>query len=42
MFETNTALCGGFAGVLDLFGAALWAIGYGMQLVYGALSKVQL
>ena len=31
----NTASCGGFARILDLFGALLWAIDYGMQLVYG-------
>lgn len=32
MFETNTASCGGFAGISDSYGAALWAIDYGMQL----------
>ena len=35
MFETNTASCGGFAGVSDSFGAALWAIDYGLQLAFG-------
>jgi hypothetical protein len=35
MFETNTASCGGFAGISDSYGAALWAIDYGMQLAYG-------
>ena len=35
MFETNTASCGGFAGISDSFGASLWAIDYGMQLAYG-------
>lgn len=35
MFETNTASCAGFAGVSDSYGAALWAIDYGMQLAYG-------
>ena len=35
MFETNTASCGGFAGISDTYGAALWAIDYGMQLAYG-------
>jgi hypothetical protein len=35
MFETNTASCGGFAGISDSFGAALWGIDYGMQLAYG-------
>jgi hypothetical protein len=34
MFETNTASCGGFAGISDSYGAALWAIDYGMQLAY--------
>jgi len=35
MFETNTASCGGFPGISDSYGAALWAIDYGMQLAYG-------
>ena len=35
MFETNTASCGGFAGISDSFGAALWGIDYGMQLAFG-------
>ena len=35
MFETNTASCGGFPGISDSFGAALWGIDYGMQLAYG-------
>jgi hypothetical protein len=35
MFETNTASCGGFAGISDTYGAALWGIDYGMQLAYG-------
>jgi len=35
MFETNTASCGGFAGISDSYGAALWAIDYGFQLAYG-------
>ena len=35
MFETNTASCGGFAGISDSFAAALWAIDYGMQLAFG-------
>lgn len=34
MFETNTASCGGFAGVSNSFGAALWALDYGMQMAY--------
>ncbi|KDR78212.1 hypothetical protein GALMADRAFT_138334 [Galerina marginata CBS 339.88] len=35
MFETNTASCGGFAGLSDSYGAALWAIDYGFQMAYG-------
>ncbi|PSR77479.1 hypothetical protein PHLCEN_2v7910 [Hermanssonia centrifuga] len=34
MFETNTASCGGFAGLSDSFGAALWALDYGLQMAY--------
>ncbi|KAG6867070.1 hypothetical protein C0993_007090 [Termitomyces sp. T159_Od127] len=26
MMETNTGSCGGFAGISDAFGAALWGI----------------
>ncbi|CDO77500.1 Glycoside Hydrolase Family 79 protein [Trametes cinnabarina] len=44
MFETNTASCGGFRGVSDSFGAALWAVDYGLQMAYsnftGALLHV--
>ncbi|KAF5386537.1 hypothetical protein D9757_005918 [Collybiopsis confluens] len=32
MFETNTASCGGFAGVSDVFGAALWGLDYGLLM----------
>lgn len=32
MFETNSASCGGFPGVSDSFGAALWATDYGMTM----------
>ena len=28
MFETNSASCGGFPGVSDSFGSALWAVDY--------------
>ncbi|THH18224.1 hypothetical protein EW146_g2709 [Bondarzewia mesenterica] len=35
MFETNTASCGGFPGISDSFGAALWALDYGLQMAYG-------
>lgn len=44
MFETNTASCGGFPGLSDTYGAALWALDYGMQMAYsnftGALLHV--
>ena len=39
MFETNTASCGGFLGISNSYGAALWAIDYGMQLAYGNFSN---
>ncbi|KAK7044575.1 glycoside hydrolase superfamily [Favolaschia claudopus] len=32
MFETNSASCGGFPGISDSFGAALWALDYGLQM----------
>ncbi|KAF7302487.1 Glyco-hydro-79C domain-containing protein [Mycena chlorophos] len=35
MLETNTASCGGFAGLSDSFGAALWALDYGLQMAFG-------
>ena len=38
MFETNTASCGGFPGVSDSFGAALWALDYGLQMAYSNFS----
>ncbi|KAF8994923.1 hypothetical protein BDQ17DRAFT_1430785 [Cyathus striatus] len=38
MFETNTASCGGFAGISDSFGAALWGLDYGMQMAYSNFS----
>ncbi|TFK68765.1 glycoside hydrolase family 79 protein [Pluteus cervinus] len=34
MFETNTASCGGFAGVSNSFAATLWALDYGLQMAY--------
>ncbi|KAH9886697.1 hypothetical protein C8Q73DRAFT_714970 [Cubamyces lactineus] len=44
MFETNTASCGGFSGVSDSFGSALWGVDYGLQMAYsnftGALLHV--
>ena len=38
MLETNTASCGGFAGISDAFGAALWGLDYGMQMAYANFS----
>lgn len=38
MFETNTASCGGFAGLSDSFGAALWALDYSMQMAHSNFS----
>jgi len=38
MFETNTASCGGFAGLSDSFGAALWGLDYGLQMAYSNFS----
>lgn len=38
MFETNTASCGGFAGISDAFGAALWGADYGLQMAYSNFS----
>jgi hypothetical protein len=38
MFETNTASCGGFAGISDSFGAALWGADYGLQMAYSNFS----
>lgn len=42
MFETNSASCGGFAGVSDTYGAALWAADYGLQMAYGNFSNALL
>lgn len=38
MFETNTASCGGFPGISDSFGAALWATDYGLQMAFAGFS----
>ena len=38
MFETNTASCGGFPGISDSFGAAMWALDYGLQMGYSNFS----
>lgn len=32
MFETNTASCGGFPGISDTYGAALWALDYALTM----------
>lgn len=39
MFETNTASCGGFAGISDSFGATLWALDYGLNMAAGNFSE---
>jgi len=38
MFETNTASCGGFPGISDSYGAALWAIDYSLQMAHSNFS----
>jgi hypothetical protein len=38
MFETNTASCGGFPGISNSFGAALWGIDYSLQMAYSNFS----
>ena len=42
MFETNSATCGGFPGLSDSFGAALWALDYGLQMAYSNFSNALL
>ncbi|TBU60015.1 hypothetical protein BD310DRAFT_947603 [Dichomitus squalens] len=42
MFETNSASCGGFPGVSDSFGSALWAVDYGLQLAYSNFTGAML
>jgi len=42
MFETNTASCGGFAGLSNSFGATLWATDYGLQLAFANFSNALL
>lgn len=42
MFETNTASCGGFKGISNAFGAALWAADYGFQMAYTNFSEALL
>jgi len=38
MFETNTASCGGFPGLSDSFGAALWGLDYSLQMAVNNFS----
>ena len=38
MFETNSASCGGFVGISDSFGAALWGLDYAMQMAFSNFS----
>ena len=38
MFETNTASCGGFPGISDSFGAALWGLDYSLQMAFSNFS----
>ncbi|KAF8991302.1 glycoside hydrolase family 79 protein [Cyathus striatus] len=42
MFETNTASCGGFPGISDSYGAALWALDYGFTMAYSNFSNALL
>jgi hypothetical protein len=39
MLEFNTASCGGFAGLSDSFGAALWMADWALQLAWGNFSN---
>lgn len=38
MFETNSASCGGFPGISDSYGAALWGLDYALQMAYSNFS----
>ncbi|EIN05129.1 glycoside hydrolase family 79 protein [Punctularia strigosozonata HHB-11173 SS5] len=38
MFETNSASCGGFPGVSNSYGSALWMLDYGMQMAHSNFS----
>lgn len=42
MFKTNTAPCGGFPGISNSFGAALWATDFGSQMAYTNFSEALL
>lgn len=39
MMETNTASCGGFPGISDSFGAAIWAVDYALTLAFQNFSS---
>lgn len=38
MFETNSASCGGFKGVSNVYGISLWGLDYGLQMAYSNFS----
>src|SRR3979490_2845820 len=38
MMETNTASCGGFPGLSDSFGAALWGLDFSLQMAFSNFS----
>ncbi|KAF8644981.1 hypothetical protein AX16_008155 [Volvariella volvacea WC 439] len=38
MMETNTGSCGGFAGLSDSFGAALWGLDFGLKMASSGFS----
>ena len=42
MFETNTASCGGFPGLSDSYGSALWGLDYGLTMASSNFSEALL
>ncbi|KAH9914075.1 uncharacterized protein BXZ73DRAFT_81751 [Epithele typhae] len=42
MFETNSASCGGYAGISTSFGATLWALDYGLTMAASNFSHALL
>lgn len=38
MFETNSASCGGFRGISNVYGISLWGLDYGLQMAYSNFS----
>ncbi|KAF5334998.1 hypothetical protein D9611_009925 [Ephemerocybe angulata] len=42
MFETNTGSCGGFPGLSQSYGAALWILDYGLQMAYSNFTNALL